>query len=100
MNDQINDSNTSEISGEPPTKKLKLSGAQKKKLARLKNTDDARNAKGMNTNRRFLHVNDKVDICWRFSNGETCPNGSRYFCDLLVANAPTDCISAAVSRTT
>lgn len=64
-------------SEEPPTKKVKLSGAQKKRLARTKDAS----LKGQNKNRQFIHVSDKVDICWRFSAGETCPSGARYmFC--------------------
>lgn len=58
-------------SGEAPSKRVKLSGAQKKKLARSE-------AKGMNKNRHFMHVSDKVEICWRFVNGERCPGGSGY----------------------
>ena len=59
---------------EPPTKKPRLSGAQKKKLARASGVKQT----GANKGRRFAKVRDEIDVCWKFASGETCPNGPRY----------------------
>jgi tRNA-dihydrouridine synthase 3 len=57
---------------EPPGKKPRLSGAQKKKLAR------GAKQSGANKGRHFAKVRDELDVCWKFASGETCLNGPRY----------------------
>lgn len=67
-----------EDSSEPAAKKQKLSGAQKKHLARTRDAEKrGKNHKGMNKNRHFGHVTDQVEICWRFASGDECTAGSR-----------------------
>jgi len=73
-------------SEESSSKRVKLSGAQKKRLAR----SDARSAKGMNKNRLFMHVSDKIEICWRFVSGETCPGKPRYFSSVMTLKVCTN----------
>lgn len=75
------DSVVNEGEGEPPAKKQRLSGAEKKRLARARDAESRdRNkseTRGQNKNRTFKSITDKVEICWRFANGEPCPNGER-----------------------
>src|SRR5258706_3824601 len=47
--------------GEPPTKKPKPSGAQRKRLAK----EAKQKQRGQNKARRFLRVSDEVDVCWK-----------------------------------
>ncbi|KAG8947230.1 tRNA-dihydrouridine synthase 3 [Tulasnella sp. 419] len=54
---------------EPPKKKLRLSGAEKKKLAR----EEGKKKRGMNTNRKFALMKDDVQLCWKAAVGEQCP---------------------------
>lgn len=79
--EKAQDSAVNEGEGEPPAKKQRLSGAEKKRLARARDADSRdRNkseTRGQNKNRTFKSITDKVEICWRFANGEPCPNGER-----------------------
>jgi tRNA-dihydrouridine synthase 3 len=54
--------------GEPPTKKPKLSGAQRKKLAK----ESKQKQRGQNKARRFLRVADDVDVCWKVACSLPC----------------------------
>lgn len=67
---------------EPQAKRQRLSGAEKKRLARAKDAEsrdrNKKDTRGMNKNRSFKSITDTVEICWRFASGETCVNGERY----------------------
>jgi len=54
--------------GEPPPKKSKLSGAQRKKLAK----EAKQKQRGQNKARRFLRVSDEVDVCWKVACSLPC----------------------------
>ena len=54
--------------GEPPAKKPKLSGAQRKKLAK----EAKQKQRGQNKARRFLRVSDEVDVCWKVACSLPC----------------------------
>lgn len=62
--------------GEPPSKRIKLSGAQKKKLARERNLEKKKE-KGQNKGRRFQRVHDEQEICWRMACGLRCDLGDK-----------------------
>jgi tRNA-dihydrouridine synthase 3 len=57
-----------EENGEPPTKRLRLSGAEKKRRAK----EEARKRKGANKGRKFVKTHDEVLICWAMASGEDC----------------------------
>lgn len=59
---------------QPPPKKARISGAQKKKIAR----EEGRKQKGANKGRKFTKIREEVDVCWKFANGEQCPHGSKF----------------------
>lgn len=54
--------------GAPPAKKPKLSGAQRKKLAK----EAKQKQRGQNKARRFLRVSDEVDVCWKVACSLPC----------------------------
>lgn len=54
--------------GEPPTKKPKPSGAQRKRLAK----EAKQKQRGQNKARRFLRVSDEVDVCWKVACSLPC----------------------------
>jgi tRNA-dihydrouridine synthase 3 len=58
--------------GEPLTKKLRLSGAQKKAAARERDFAKRKEKKGMNKNRRFISVQDQVAVCKKYASGDIC----------------------------
>lgn len=65
--------------GEPPTKKIRLSGAEKKRRARQEAADKRKDKKkGMNTNRKFARVQDEVQLCFKAAVGEPCDFGARW----------------------
>jgi len=70
--DQVGDG--SEGGLEPPTKRARLSGAQRKQAAKERN---AEKKKGMNKGRRFLRVHDEQEICWRIACGLACDSGDK-----------------------
>lgn len=70
--------------GAPAAKRQRLSGAEKKKLAREKQKAN----KGANKNRRFNKVRDEHDMCWRVATGDQCPNGKEY-ATLVRVTAPS-----------
>ncbi|CCA72141.1 related to DUS3-member of dihydrouridine synthase family, partial [Serendipita indica DSM 11827] len=67
------DGATEDADGEPPTKKVKLSGAQRRKLAK----EEKRNKTGQNKGRRFQRVHDEQEICWKIACGLECPFGEK-----------------------
>ncbi|GJJ10891.1 hypothetical protein Clacol_005119 [Clathrus columnatus] len=56
---------------EPPNKKQKLSGAQRKQLAK----DEKMKKRGSNKNRRFGKVTEDVELCWKLASGLPCEFG-------------------------
>ncbi|KAG8882327.1 tRNA-dihydrouridine synthase 3 [Tulasnella sp. 332] len=58
--------------GESASKKPKLSGAQKKKLAREEDAKKRKERKGMNTGRKFARMRDEKQLCWKAANGNEC----------------------------
>ncbi|KAG8805855.1 tRNA-dihydrouridine synthase 3, partial [Serendipita sp. 399] len=62
--------------GEPPTKKMKISGAQRRKLAREERkklkSEEKKKERGMNKGRRFQRVHDEQEVCWRVACGLEC----------------------------
>ncbi len=59
---------------EPPQKRIKLSGAQRKKLAK----EEAKKRRGANKARKFARTGDDVQLCWSFASSGTCEAGSEY----------------------
>ena len=68
------DGDVGNADGEPPTKKFKLSGAQRRKIAK----DEKKNKTGQNKGRRFQRVHDEQEICWKIACGLECPFGDKY----------------------
>ncbi|KDQ21164.1 hypothetical protein BOTBODRAFT_122825 [Botryobasidium botryosum FD-172 SS1] len=60
----------SNVDGEPPQKKPRVSGAQRKKQAR--EAHQAKKERGANKGRRFAKVREDGEICWKVACGETC----------------------------
>ncbi|KAG8823595.1 tRNA-dihydrouridine synthase 3 [Serendipita sp. 401] len=60
--------------GEPPTKKLKISGAQRRKSAReeRKKRLEEKKERGINKGRRFQRMHDEQEVCWRVACGLEC----------------------------
>lgn len=54
--------------------KPRMSGAQRKKLAR----EEKKKRRGQNKGRRFQKVRDELDLCWKVAAGEYCEFGSEY----------------------
>lgn len=52
----------------------KLSGAQRKKLAK----EERKKHRGANKGRRFARVQDEVELCWKVATGRNCEFGSEY----------------------
>ena len=52
--------------------KPRMSGAQRKKLAR----EDKKKRRGQNKGRRFQKVRDELDLCWKVAADEACEFGS------------------------
>jgi hypothetical protein len=75
QDERINDP-IDEEGDEPPTKRVKMSGAQRKKLARERNAEKKKN-KGQNKARRFQRVHDEQEICWRLACGLQCELGEK-----------------------
>ncbi|KAG8978890.1 tRNA-dihydrouridine synthase 3 [Tulasnella sp. JGI-2019a] len=66
------------------SKKLKLSGAQKKKLAREEDAKKRKERKGMNTGRKFARMRDEKQLCWKAATGKECTLSScRFEHDIL-----------------
>lgn len=59
------------LDGQPPQKKMRISGAQRKKLA--KEAKQAKKERGANKGRRYAKVREDVEICWKIACGEPCP---------------------------
>ncbi|KZT59268.1 FMN-linked oxidoreductase [Calocera cornea HHB12733] len=53
---------------EPPEKKQKLSGSQKRKLAKA----ERKAKRGQNKARRFVKAHDEINLCWNARRGEKC----------------------------
>ena len=62
---------------EPQTKRVKLSGAQRRQAAKERNAEKRKEKKGMNKGRRFLRVHDEQEICWKIACGLPCDLGDR-----------------------
>jgi len=62
---------------EPPTKRVKLSGAQRRQAAKERNAEKKKEKKGMNKGRRFLRVHDEQEICWKIACGLPCDLGDK-----------------------
>jgi hypothetical protein len=62
---------------EPPTKRVKLSGAQRRQAAKERNAEKRKEKKGMNKGRRFLRVHDEQEICWKIACGLSCDLGDK-----------------------
>lgn len=58
---------------EPPNKKQKLSGAQRRKLAK----EEKKKNRGANKNRRFGKVTQEVELCWKLASGAPCEFGDQ-----------------------
>lgn len=52
--------------------KPRLSGAQRKKLAR----EEKKKRRGQNKGRRFQKMRDELDLCWKVAVGDACEFGS------------------------
>jgi len=59
--------------GEPPAKKAKLSGAERKRLAR----EEKKEKRGANKNRKFGMVKEDLDLCWKLAMGNVCQYGDK-----------------------
>lgn len=58
--------------GEPPAKRIKLSGAQRKAIAKERNAAARKEKKGINKGRRFQKLHDEQELCWRIACGMPC----------------------------
>ena len=65
-------SDASPQGGEEPGKKL--SGAQRKKLAK----EERKQKRGANKGRRFQKVRDELELCFRVASGKQCDFGTEY----------------------
>ena len=63
--------------GEPPTKRVKLSGAQRKAAARERNAAARKEKKGINKGRRFMKQHDEQELCWKIACGMNCDTGDK-----------------------
>ena len=52
----------------------KLSGAQRKKLAK----EERKQKRGANKGRRFQKVRDELELCFRVASGKQCEFGAEY----------------------
>lgn len=59
--------------GQPPAKRQKLSGAQRKRAAKEEAAKKRKEKKGMNTGRKFARVHDETQLCWKAATGKACP---------------------------
>ena len=64
--------------GEPPQKKARMSGAQRKKLAK----EEQKKRKGANKGRRFLRQHDEVNLCRSFAARKECEAGDKCVFDI------------------
>jgi tRNA-dihydrouridine synthase 3 len=58
---------------EPPAKKQKLSGAQRKKQVR----EEKKKNRGANKGRKFGKVTDEVELCWKLASDLDCEFGEK-----------------------
>ncbi|KAJ2971166.1 hypothetical protein NUW54_g12561 [Trametes sanguinea] len=63
----------------------KLSGAQRKKLAK----EERKKHRGANKGRRFQKVRDEVELCFRIASGKDCEFGDEYVSLLLSSRCGT-----------
>ncbi|KAI0364512.1 zinc finger dihydrouridine synthase [Pilatotrama ljubarskyi] len=79
--DDAAEGSTSHVNGRPDTVTgtqgteeggKKLSGAQRKKLAK----EERKKQRGANKGRRFQKVRDEVELCFRVANGQQCEFGN------------------------
>ncbi|KAI0705569.1 zinc finger dihydrouridine synthase [Earliella scabrosa] len=75
--DDAAEGSTSHVNGRPddgggPEEGKRLSGAQRKKLAK----EERKNKRGANKGRRFQKVRDEVELCFRVASGIQCDFGA------------------------
>jgi tRNA-dihydrouridine synthase 3 len=58
-------------STEPDAKKPRLSGAQRKKLAK----EEQKKRRGANKGRKFARAHDQVELCRQVASGKECQHG-------------------------
>ncbi|VDC04359.1 unnamed protein product [Peniophora sp. CBMAI 1063] len=58
---------------EPAAKKPKLSGAEKRRLAK----EEKKKNRGSNKGRRWAKTKDELDLCWRFAGDGQCEFGDK-----------------------
>lgn len=59
---------------QPPAKKQKLSGVQRKKLVK----EEKKKNRGANKGRKFGKVTDEVELCWKLASGLDCEFGEKW----------------------
>ena len=57
----------------PAAKKPKLSGAEKRRLAK----EEKKKQRGSNKGRRWAKTKDELDLCWRFAGDGQCEFGEK-----------------------
>jgi len=62
---------------EPPAKKARLSGAEKKRLAIEKQREKKKASRGMNTHRKFTKMHEGLGLCFLIAAGKECDKGTR-----------------------
>lgn len=72
----------------------KLSGAQRKKLAK----EERKNKRGANKGRRFQKMRDEVELCFRVAGGKQCDFGAE--CVFPLPPSPILPMSAYTARMT
>jgi len=58
---------------EPPFKRQKITGAQRKKIAK----EEKRKNRGANKGRKFGKVTEDVELCWKLASGSECEFGEK-----------------------
>jgi tRNA-dihydrouridine synthase 3 len=71
-----------DIKDDGTTKKPKLSGSERRKLAK----EEKKAQRGSNKGKRWAKVRDEVDLCWRFAGSGKCDFGPE-----CVSFAETSC---------
>ena len=72
------DSQNAPTQGEKP----RMTGAQRKKIAR----EEKKKHRGQNKGRRFQKMRDELDLCWKVAAGEVCEFGSECVCPFFRAS--------------
>jgi hypothetical protein len=72
--DNSNHLGTVQEGAEPDAKKPRLSGAQRKKLAK----EEQKKKRGANKGRKFPRAHDQLELCRSFASGKECQHGKQY----------------------